>query len=400
MTTQPTAGIDSPRAWWIVAAAFTGCFVVFGIAYAFGVFLKPMSLQFGVTHAVMSALFSFMTLLSYLLGPLTGDLADRFGPRPVVACGGVLMAAGLLGTAHADSFWVAFLCFGLGVGGGLACVFVPGLAAVGEWFKKKRDLAIGVSISGIGCGTLAAAPISAMLIARMGWRGTLTVFGVISGTLLLASSVLLSRAPVPVGHADGPGVLGEIRTPKFSLLYVSVALSGIAIFISMIYLPAFAAARLGMGSVAAAALVGYIGGASVVARLGLEVLAERFGLLWVYQFSFFCVGAACIIWLNVSSHAGLVLFAIVLGIGYGGVAALTPAVAISMFGIAGLGELLGFLLTAYGCASVIGPPLAGYLVDRTGNYDAAVWYATFAAVASFAVSFTLRKASQTAGEAE
>jgi OFA family oxalate/formate antiporter-like MFS transporter len=87
--------LDSRRAWVVVFAAFLGSFVSFGVAYCFGVFLKPMAIEFHASHAVMSALFSTITGLSFFLAPFTGDIADHFGPRPVVGAGAVLIGAGL-----------------------------------------------------------------------------------------------------------------------------------------------------------------------------------------------------------------------------------------------------------------------------------------------------------------
>jgi MFS family permease len=52
----------------------------------------------------------------------------------------------------------------LGLGGAVACTYIPSVSAVGQWFKVHRDVALGLTISGIGCGTLIAAPLSAMLI--------------------------------------------------------------------------------------------------------------------------------------------------------------------------------------------------------------------------------------------
>ena len=80
MREYQTAALDSPRAWAVCFAAFVAAFVVFGVSYSFGVFLKPMELAFGTGHAVMSTLFSTLTALSFFLSPLTGDLADRHGP--------------------------------------------------------------------------------------------------------------------------------------------------------------------------------------------------------------------------------------------------------------------------------------------------------------------------------
>ncbi len=390
MEASSSALHDSPRAWLVDAGGFVACFVGFGVLYTFGIFLRPMCLQFGVTHAVMATLFSFMSILSYVFGPFTGNLADHIGPRKVVLAGTVFMAAGLIATARAHSYLAAFICLGLGVGIGLACLFVPAMAAVGEWFKRNRDLAIGIAISGIGCGTLAAAPIGATLIRHYGWRSAMTVFGVAAGVLLLLSTVLMATPPVKVTPKQGGGaVWKKVRTARFSVMYVALTLSAIAVLIALVYLPAFAE-HAGISRVRAAALVGYVGGASVISRLGLDGIAKKVGIMWVYEASFVCVAVACVVWLFVTSHGGLILFSIVLGIGYGGVAALTPAVAIDIFGLEDLGELLGIMLTAFGTASVAGPPLAGYLIDRSGRYHDIVWYALLTSVLGVIMVLALR----------
>src|SRR5579884_2517628 len=116
---------DSSRAWIVSIAAFVASFVAYGFLYAFGAFLRPIGIALGVSHALMSTLFSCMSLSGYLLGPLTGDWADHVGPRKVMMSGAVVFAAGLVATAHASSFVVAFVCLGIGVGSGLASVYVP-----------------------------------------------------------------------------------------------------------------------------------------------------------------------------------------------------------------------------------------------------------------------------------
>ena len=391
MDASSSALFDSPRAWQVDCAGFLACFVGFGVLYSFGIFLRPMSAEFGVSHAVMATLFSFMSILSYVLGPFTGNLADHIGPRKVVLAGAGFMAAGLITTARAHSYLAAFLCLGLGVGIGLACLFVPAMAAVGEWFKRNRDLAIGIAISGIGCGTLAAAPIGAALIRHYGWRSAMTLFGVAAGVLLLISALLMAIPPVKVTQQrSGDAVWQKVRTARFSVMYLALTLSATAILIALVYLPAFAE-HAGISRVRAAALVGYLGGASVISRLGLDGIAKKVGIMRVYEASFVCVAVACVVWIFVTSHLGLILFSIMLGIGYGGVAALTPAVAIDIFGLEDLGELLGIMLTAFGTASVAGPPLAGYLVDRSGSYHDIVWYALLTSVLGVVMVLALRR---------
>ena len=388
MTTKQNTGIDSPRAWLIVVAAFFVAFVGFGVTYTFGVFLKPIAASFGASHATMSAVFSTLTVLSFFLAPLTGDLADRIGPRYVVATGALVMGAGLLLTARMHSMPLLFVTYGVGVGTSMAFLYIPSVAAVGEWFKEHRDIALGIAISGIGCGTLVAAPLAAKLTVHFGWRQALAIFGWASMAILLACAALLSRPPV-LRAKDTANVSGMIRTRTFALLYVGLTFSGISIYSAFVFLPAFAT-DLGAGHVAGAALIGYVGAASVVGRLGLNALAPRFGLLTVYKASYWILLGGCVIWFTGQTYAALVAFAVVMGVGYGGIAAMTPAVAAARFGIEGLGELLGFLFTAFGVSCLLGPPLGGVLVDSTHDYKWPAIIAAVSAVIALAAMLLLR----------
>jgi predicted MFS family arabinose efflux permease len=85
--------------------------------------------------------------------------------------------------------------YGVGLGTAVACTYIPAIAAVGEWFKLHRDIALGIAISGIGCGTLVAAPLAANLTERYGWRNTFEIFGWISTALMLLCAALLARPP-------------------------------------------------------------------------------------------------------------------------------------------------------------------------------------------------------------
>ena len=215
------ATLDSPRGWVVVFAAFVGAFVAFGVMYCFGVFLKPMASEFGASHAAMSSLFSTLTALWFFLAPFTGELADHYAPRPVVAAGAVLMGGGQLLTAHTHYFPVVFLTYGGYVGAAVACIYVPSIASVGEWFKLRRDIALGIAISGIGCGTLVAAPLSAMLTQRFGGRTAFEIFAWISTALLLVCASLMERPPM-VGERPKSSVQSTVRKATFGYLYLSL----------------------------------------------------------------------------------------------------------------------------------------------------------------------------------
>lgn len=399
MQNSSPPAFDSARAWVVSCAAFVASFVAYGFLYAFGVFLKPMGSALGVGHAVMSTLFSCMSLSGYALGPLTGDWADHVGPRKVMMAGALVFTGGVIATAHASSFLVAFPCLGIGVGAGLASVYVPSLAAVGEWFKKERAVALGIAVSGIGVGTLVAAPLGAWLVREYGWRSTLTIEGAAGGGLLLLSALFMFKPPVKVDSKRGSReVWAKVRSRPFALVFLARLLTGIPVFVTMVYLPALAT-KEGVGSVSAAALVGYIGAGSLLSRIGLNAAAEKIGPVIPFQFSCVLVGVACVIWMFAYSYPALVVFVVVMGISYGGVASLTPAVAIQTFGLENIGELLGFLLLSYGVAAAVGPPIAGVIVDHSGNYRDIIGFALIASLLGVVSSLLLRR-SQPAAQAE
>ena len=110
----------------------------------------------------------------------------------------------------------------------------------------------------------------------------------------------------------------------------------------------------------------------MVGRLGLGALADRLGLLRLYRLSFLVMGVSHFIWLGSgSSYPLMVLYTLVLGIGYGGFIALSPAVVAERFGLEGLGGIIGTLYTAAAVGSLLGPPAAGALIDAF-NYEVAI----------------------------
>jgi MFS family permease len=155
-----------------------------------------------------------------------------------------------------------------------------------------------------------------------------------------------------------------------------------------VYLPTAALAE-GVSPVAAAALIGVIGVASVVGRLAIGALADRVGRVRTFQASFAVLAASFVIWLVGGSWPGLLAFAVVLGTGYGGWIALQPTVLAEMFGTRGLGGLVGLVYTAAGLGALVGPPLAGVLIDATGGYRWAVAAAGLSGLGAFAALLPL-----------
>lgn len=357
--------------------------------YSFGVFLQPLAADFRANAGGMSALFSTTTIVYYFLGAPAGRLADRFGPRPVIATGAIGFGAGLCLTATADNLWLAYLTYSIGVGLGGACCYVPTLAVVGGWFERHRNIALGIAAAGAGSGTLAFPPIVAALIERYGWRATFVALGVASGTILMACAAV-TRSPTirRAGERTGPTVGDKLRSRPFKLLYLSWVLATTALFVPFVFLPAFAREH-GATDVAAAALISVIGGSSIFGRLILGPLSRGLGVLKLFKLTVLLMGLSYVIWL-LPTYWALVVFAAVLGTSYGSRIAALPAVLIQFFGTAHLGTMLGVFLTAGGLAGLIGPTLAGLAVDMGGGYSGAIVLALAMGLLGFAVIAPLR----------
>jgi MFS family permease len=384
------AGPASPRAWAVVGAAFFASAVTLGVIYSFGVFLQPIAADLRASTTGAAAFFSITSIVYYALGAPAGRLADRYGPRPVVASGAVILAAGLCATAFIDNLWLAYLTCAMGAGIGGACCYLPTLAVIGGWFVRRRNLALGIAAAGTGIGTLTFPPIAAMLTEQYGWRATFIVLGLTGGLVLLGCAAL-TRAPPVARDADttGPRPSEMLRSRAFVLLYLSWVLATSALFVPFVFLPGFARAH-GASEVAAASLISVIGATSILGRLILGPLGDRIGIVRLFKLTVLVMAVSYAIWL-LAAYWWLVVFAVVLGVSYGSRIAAVPAVLIELFGTAHLGTMLGVFFTATGLAALIGPTLGGIAVELSGSYTGAILFALAAGLLGFAALMPLRR---------
>lgn len=384
-------GTDSARGWVVVGAGFVAMSTVFGIAYSFGAFFGPMAAEFGAGQAATSAVFSITSFLYFMLGSVSGMAVDRFGPRRVLLVGAGALGLGLLLTSRVSALPVGYVTYGLGVGIGVACGYVPMVATVTGWFERQRATALGIAVSGIGVGTVAIAPLAAALIGRYGWRATYLVFGIAAAVLLTVCAFVVAPPPLAEGVAAPVPALGAaVRSRPFRLLYASVILLSLALFVPFVYLAPYAESH-GVGAVAAAGLVGVIGAASIAGRLLIGPLADRVGALVAFRLCYLLIGGSYALWLAGTSYGLLVAFAIVLGVGYGGFVALSPAVIADLVGTAALGGLIGLTYTGAGFGGLVGPPLAGVVIEAAGDGWAIVLFMVFG-LASWVVLRAVRPA--------
>lgn len=366
--------IDSRRGWVVAWAAFLAMFTVFAVGYSFGAFFDPLVEDFGSSSGATALIFSATISLSFLFGLRTGRWVDRVGPKPVLVAGAASLVVGLFAMGFFGSLIVGYLIYSTFVGFAIACGYVPLVATVGGWFERKRAAALGLAVSGIGAGTLVGAPAAAKLIELTSWRTTYLILGVVGAALLLVAAYLAETGPAAISAETPKSIIELMKIREFRLLYLATFSAVFGIFVPLVFIATYAEDR-GIGEVRAATLVGLIGGASVIGRLGLGALADRVGSYRLFVASFILMMMSHSLWLIADGHYWfLVIYTVVLGIGYGGFIVLGPAVAADLFGLDGLGGVLGTLYTSAGGGSLLGPPIAGLLFDSFGS-SAAIMFA-------------------------
>src|SRR6266404_601388 len=164
------------RGWLVVAVTFVG----FGSAYTFSAFVRSLQQAFGASRGSVSLVFSLAGFLYFALGIVSGPLADRFGSRRLAVAGMILTGLGLAAAGFARSLPEVYAAYGLGVGLGVGCAYVPAIGAVQRWFVRRRGFASGLAVSGIGVGTLVMPPLATLLIEALGWRGAYLALGAIA----------------------------------------------------------------------------------------------------------------------------------------------------------------------------------------------------------------------------
>lgn len=376
------------RNWLIVAGAFGATAVAFLGLFNFGIFLDELTAEFDTGKGPVAAVFSVTTFVYYLCGMVAGRLADRYGPRPIIIASALLVGTGFIVGSRAQSLWQLGLVWALTLGPGVGASYSPLVAAVGAWFVKRRTLALGIALAGTGTGILAGAPICSFLVRNYGWRTSFLILGIGSAAVLAGCAVTASRPP---GATSGPvAPIGPLlRTRTFKLLYLAVALLSISFFTPFVFLASYAKSQ-GIGPATTSIIVGLIGVTSTVGRLVLAAAGGRLGEVRTYQVCHASMAVSFAVWLFAGgSVTALLVYSVLMGIGYGGFVSLAPAVLAREFGPERLGGLIGTLYSAFAFGSASSPPLIGWLTDRFGAAPG-IGVALASAVGAFAATMGLR----------
>ncbi|MCY3891792.1 MAG: MFS transporter [Acidimicrobiaceae bacterium] len=383
LASQPEL-IDSWRAWLVAIGAGLSCGVAFGTIYTFGAFIESMSAEFGTGQGGTSVMIGIATLLFFSTGIISGPLLHRLGPRPLLAVGGAMFVTGLVLTSSVSQLWHGYVVYGIGCGFGAGLFVSPLFATAASWFLRNRAVSQGLVATGPGLGTLFLVPLAERMIEHLGWREAYRWLAVIGAITFVVCFVLVRRTPIVATAHPREHVRRVCRTKAFWLLTIGSALFAVPVIGSLAAIIPFARSA-DIGASAAAWLLSIVGGASIVGRLLLTSFARALGSVRLLTISFGMLPVAYVIWFFASGrYLQIAAFAVLLGVGYGGFVALQGDVTPHLFGVAGIGSVLGRLFFCYGIGSMVGPILMLNLHEQTGGTLVPI-----AAAAVFALAGTL-----------
>ena len=361
---------------WVVVAAggLMGC-VAIGSMFSLAVFLAPMSDETGWSRTGISTAMTIDFLVMGVAAFGWGALTDRFGPRPVVLSGAILLGLGLALASRAGSLLEFQIAYGAIVGVAAGAVFAPMIATVTGWFEKRRSLAVSLVSAGMGMGPMTISPFARELLSTYDWRTAQLIIAILAWVLLVPTAFLVRRAPPAMANAPGAAGAGDsgmtvgqaLRSPQFIVLaltfFCCCATHSGPIFHTVSY-----AIACGLPAMAAVSIYSVEGFAGLIGRLIFGFAGDRFGAKRTVVVGLLIQAIGAGTYFFVRDLGGFYAVAIVFGMAYGGVMPLYAVIAREYFPMRIMGTVFGAAAMVSSLGMALGPVVGGWIYDTYAGY--------------------------------
>lgn len=392
----------------------------FGVLYyAFTVFLTPMQQELGWSRAALTGAFSLAQLVNGLAGIPAGRWLDRHGPRLLMTIGSCVAMLLVLAWSRVESLWQFYLIWAMIGLAGAAVLYEPAFVVVANWFVRRRSRALTVLTFLAGFASVIFIPLAGRLVETQGWRSALVTLAIILGVITIPlHALILRRRPSDLGLGpdgvpnDGPGAgfdapsgdqSGGRRQPEpgsgnssdersvpvrealngavFRWMAAAFFLNTLGQIALHVHLVPYLTGR-GYSAGFAATVAGLVGIMALPGRLILTPLGDRIPRAYLTAFIFLLQALALVVLLTVPSTAGVAVYVVLFGAGFGAVTPMRAALVAEFYGPAHYGSISGVLAFCITVARALGPVSVGLAFDHFGGYTVPFWVLTGISIAS------------------
>ncbi|KAL5119263.1 hypothetical protein ACEQ8H_002750 [Pleosporales sp. CAS-2024a] len=368
------AGGGGPRmdggitAWVQVFVSFLMAMNSFGYVSSFGLFQSHWETSLGNKSSLdISWVGSLSLFLIYFLGSVSGPLMDAGYFRLMVVVGCACQILGAFATSAVAQYWQLILAQGVVQGFGNGLLFTPCIALVSTYFAKRRGLALALTACGAPVGGIVFPVIARQVAPKTGYPWTIRTMGFV----LLFNSVLIISLARPRSFArKGPLInLRAFRDAVYSLFAVGIFFTLLGLYIAYFYVSTYGKKMVHIGDAESLTLLIILNCGGIPGRIIPAYLADRYFGVFNTLLPFL-LGTAVLLfgWVGIRDHGSYYAFAVLYGIFANAVQTLFPTTLTQLStDMSQVGARVGMVFTLASIACLIGPPVAGRLIDLAGG---------------------------------
>ena len=374
---QPT-DIDSRKAAWRLLTALLLMLLGNSGMYAVSVVLPTVQTEFGISRADASLPYTLCMLGFGLGGMWMGRWADRFGIARVLGVGALGVTTGFVWAGLSGG--IVGFALAQGVLGllGIASTFAPLLADTGQWWNKRRGIAVAVCASGNYLAGTLWPPIAQWGVTQLGWRTTYVCIGVFCGLGMGLLALRMRERPPPMVQADvsHTGVVASDRPFGLSVSqaqwWLSLAAVGCCVAMAMpqVHIVAYCT-DLGFGAARGAEMLSLMLACGIVSRLVSGAICDRIGGIRTLLLGSVLQGIALLMFLPFDGLVPLYVVSAMFGLFQGGIVPSYAIIVREHFPASKAGASTGTIIMASLVGMALGGWLSGKIFDLSGSYHAA-----------------------------
>ena len=373
--------------WVIVAYAIFCQTLITGVTQAsFGLYVVPVSREFGLSRADMNTGIIMLNVGGALYAPIVGWLMDRVPIRPLILTGCAIIAVSFVALGLAATAMMAALCIFPFLTMGLALAGRPETALIVRWFDLNRARALTLGAFGLSLGSLLVSPLIGLSIGTYGWRTTVMLCGGAALVVIALPALLLrlqptqdelarERPPTPplasaIGEEAPLPMMGILRQPLFWLIALAGAMPmaiSQALLISMVPM----AVEHGIPPAQAALIISASGITAFSIKIVVSILANRVNQMGLLM-AMFGVGmvenAILFAYAEQASLPVLIACGVMQGMSSGLLLPLFYTLVARIFGRASFGTAMGLMFPVIFAVGALFARLIGDIYDVTGSY--------------------------------